>query len=70
VLFNQFAICIILPSSIPNNTGIYAINQMAEYLNSNFDFSYIMLKNLIRTTDFLSKFNIKVPGLTNTKNLS
>jgi hypothetical protein len=65
VLFKQFAICLILPAKVPENTGYYGINQLAEYLHANFDFSYVTLMNLVRARNFVSKFKLSIPHVAN-----
>lgn len=55
----------ILPSRVPENTGLYAINQLTEYMQAHFDFSYVTLMNLVRARNFVAKFKLSVPQIAN-----
>ena len=50
-----------MPSDAPANIAYLGLNQTVEYLFSNFDFSYVVLKNMVKCKDMLQKFSFTVP---------
>lgn len=60
-LNSKYAVVAILPEQIPKNIGIYARNQLCEYLSAFYCFEFYRLRNQIRIRDpsDVAKFNLQ-----------
>ena len=58
----QFTVILIAKSDIPDGSASYTINQMVDHLYSHFDFSFVLLSNMIRCKDFCHKMNYTLQG--------